>query len=143
VTESTPIAGDVPETGADTLLSVTSRTPTRVRLPAVLSAAAGLSLLVAGPAGAEVPEGWSDPPPVPVLEALLILAGIPLLLIVLITAAVYVPAMARGERVSPNPPEIEDQWFGGPRGGTRELESAGDRGRGGEPGETGGAGGRW
>jgi hypothetical protein len=143
VTESTPIAGDGSETGADTLLSVTSRTTTRVRLSAVLTTAVGLSLLVAGPAGAEVPEGWSDPPPVPVLEALLILAGIPLLLIVLITAAVYVPAMVRGERVSPNAPEVEDQWFGGPRGGARELESAGDRGRDAAPGETGGAGGRW
>ena len=80
---------------------MTSRTLTRVRLSAVLTTAAGLSLLVAGPASAEVPEGWSDPQPVPVLEALLILAGIPLLLIVLISAAVYVPALVRGERVAP------------------------------------------
>jgi len=143
VIESTPIAADASGSGAETLLSVTSRTPTRVRVSAVLTAVAGLSLLVAGPAGAEVPEGWSEPPPVPVLEALLILGGIPLLLIVLITAAVYLPAMVRGERVSPNAPEIEDQWFGGPRGGARELESAGDRGSGAAPGETGGAGGRW
>lgn len=98
-------------------------------------------MLLAGPASA-VPEGWSEPEPVPVLEALLILAGIPLLLMVVISAAVYVPAMVRGERVAPNAPEIENQWFGGPRSGTRELESSGER-EGATAGETGGAGGRW
>ena len=122
---------------------MTSRTLTRVRRSAVLTTAAGLSLLVAGPASAEVPEGWSDPQPIPVLEALLILAGIPLLLIVLISAAVYVPAMVRGERVAPGAAPVEDQWFGGPRGGARELESGSGRGEPAAQGETGGAGGRW
>ena len=142
MTDSTSYARNRAETGADILLCVTSRTLTRVRRSAVLTTAAGLSLLVAGPASAEVPEGWSDPPQVPVLEALLILAGIPLLLIVLISAAVYVPALVRGERVAPGAAPVEDQWFGGPRGGARELESAG---RGEQPAqsETGGAGGRW
>ncbi|HEX5861547.1 MAG TPA: hypothetical protein VFY58_06875 [Nocardioides sp.] len=120
---------------------MTSRTRARVRRSAVLAAAAWLLLLLAGPASA-VPEGWSEPEPVPVLEALLILAGIPLLLIVVISAAVYVPAMARGERVAPHAPEIENQWFGGPRSGTRELEASDDR-EGSAVGETGGAGGRW
>ena len=65
MTESTPNARKRPETGADILLGVTSRTLMRVRLSAVLTTAAGLSLLVAGPASAEVPEGWSDPQPIP------------------------------------------------------------------------------
>jgi hypothetical protein len=142
VTDSTPIAVNRPDGGADTLVLVTSKTLARVRRSAVLTTVSGLSILLAGPASAEVPEGWSNPEPVPVLEALLILAGIPLLLIVVISAAVYVPAIVRGERVAPNAPEIENQWFGGPRSGTRELETA-DRGEGGQASETGGAGGRW
>jgi hypothetical protein len=143
VTDSTPYARNRAEPGADILLCVTSRTLTRVRFSAILTTAAGLSLLVAGPASAEVPEGWSDPQQVPVLEALLILAGIPLLLIVLISAAVYVPALVRGERVAPGAAPLEDQWFGGPRGGARELESGAGRGEQPAQGETGGASGRW
>jgi len=143
VTDSTPSARNRPENGADILLCVTSRTLTRVRRSAVLTTSAGLSLLVAGPASAKVPEGWSDPPPVPVLQALLILAGIPLLLILLITAAVYVPALVRGERVAPGAAPVHDQWFGGPRGGAREIESGAGRGDQARESETGGAGGRW
>ncbi len=141
--ESTTNARNRAEAGADILLGVTPRTRMSVRLSAVLSTAAGLSLLVAGPASAEVPDGWSDPAPIPVLQALLILAGIPLLLIVLITAAVYVPAMVRGERVAPGAAPVTDQWFGGPRGGARELESGAGRGEQAREAETGGAGGHW
>ena len=143
MTDSTPSARNRPENGADILLCVTSRTLARVRRSAVLTTSAGLSLLVAGPASAKVPEGWSDPPPVPVLQALLILAGIPLLLILLITAAVYVPALVRGERVAPGAAPVHDQWFGGPRGGAREIESGAGRGDQARESETGGAGGRW
>ncbi len=99
-------------------------------------------MLVAGPASAEVPEGWSDPEQVPMLEALLVLVGIPLLLFVLISAAVYLPAMIRGERVAPGAAPVTDQWFGGPRGGARELESGSGRREPAES-ETGGASGRW
>ena len=142
MTDSTPHARIRPETGADILLNVTSTTLTRVRRSAVLTTATGLTMLVAGPASAEVPEGWSDPQQVPMLEALLILVGIPLLLIVLISAAVYLPAMIRGERVAPGAAPVTDQWFGGPRGGARELESGSGRREPAES-ETGGAGGRW
>jgi hypothetical protein len=115
----------------------------RVRRSAVLTTATGLTMLVAGPASAEVPEGWSDPQQIPMLEALLIFAGLPLLLIVLISAAVYVPAMVRGERVAPGDAPVTDQWFGGPRGGARELESGTGRREPAAQSETGGAGGRW
>ena len=142
MTESTRLTENRPDRGADILLSVTSRSRTHVRLSAALTLAAGLSLIVASPAAAEVPVGWSDPPPIPPLQALLIFVGLPLLLFAVIGAFVYVPAMARGERVAPNAPEVEDQWFGGPRGGARELES-GDRGEPAAQSETGGAGGRW
>lgn len=107
-------------------------------LATVLGAALILPVLAAGPAAADVPEGWSDPAAVPRLEALLILVGGPLVLAVLIAAAVYVPPLARGERVAPGAPELENQWFGGPRGGGHELEAGAD-----ETSETGGASGRW
>ena len=131
-----------PPTAADILLHVTPRTLSSVRRSAVLTTAVGLFLLVAGPASAEVPEGWSDPAPVPQLQALLIFVGVPLLMILMIAAAVYLPAMARGERVSPVASPGQDQWFGGPRGGAREIESA-DRGEQARDSQTGGAGGRW
>ena len=143
MTDSTPNARNRPENGADILLCVTSRTLTRVRRSAVLTTSTGLSLLVAGPASAEVPEGWSDPPPIPVLEALLILGGLPLVLFLVIGAAVYVPAMVRGERVAPGAAPVHDQWFGGPRGGAREIESGAGRSEQARESETGGAGGRW
>jgi hypothetical protein len=102
-----------------------------------------MSLLVAGPASAKVPEGWSDPEQIPMQQVLLILVALPLLLIALITAAVYVPALVRGERVAPGVAPVEDQWFGGPRGGTRELESGAGRDERAAEEDTGGAGGRW
>jgi hypothetical protein len=142
VTEPTPLAENRSDTGADILLFVTSRTHSRVRRSAVVTTLVGLSVLVAGPASAKVPEGWSDPPPVPMQQVLLVLVVLPLLLIALITAAVYVPALVRGERVAPGAAPVEDQWFGGPRGGTRELEAGSDRDETAK-GETGGAGGRW
>jgi len=116
---------------------VTSTTETIVRRSTVLLAALALPVVLADPAAAAVPEFWSDPDPVPVLEALLILAGIPILLAVLIAAAVYVPPLARGESVAPGAPALENQWFGGPRGGATELES------GQQAEDTGGASGRW
>jgi hypothetical protein len=143
VTEPTPLTGNRSDTGADILLCVSSRTRTRVRRSAVVTTLVGLSLLVAGPASAKVPEGWSDPPQVPMQQVLFVLVVLPLLLIALITAAVYVPALVRGERVAPGAAPVEDQWFGGPRGGTRELESGSDRDEQTAKGETGGAGGRW
>ncbi len=110
---------------------------TYARRVTVLVAVGTPSLLAAAPAQADVPEGWSDPDPVSMFESLMVVVGIPLALIVLITLAVYLPALARGERVAPGASRVEDRWFGGPRQGTHELESRGDTG------ETGGASGRW
>ena len=90
------------------------------------------------PAHADVPVGWSDPAPVNILHALLLLGGIPLLLGVAIIGLVYAPSLARGERISPLPAPVVDQWLGGPRRGTRELA-----GPDGENSEAGGARGSW
>lgn len=117
---------------------VTSTLTALVRRAGVLLAALAAPLLVAGPAAAEVPEGWSEPEPVSALEAVLILGVIPLGLFVLILLAVYLPALARGERVAPGAPAMDNQWIGGPRKTTGEL-AAPDT----EDSDAGGASARW
>lgn len=86
----------------------------------------------------DVPVGWPEAPDVNMVHALLVLGGIPLLLFVAITVAVYVPSLVRGERITPGQPAVENQWLGGPRTGTAELT-----GRGSEDTGAGGASGRW
>jgi hypothetical protein len=86
----------------------------------------------------DVPVGWSEPPAVNTVVALLILGGLPLLLFISITLAVYVPSLVRGERITPGQPPVENQWLGGPRTGTAELKS-----REAEDADAGGASGRW
>lgn len=117
---------------------MTTNLQTLVRRTAVLTAPVAITLLAAAPAGAEVPEGWSDPDPVSSLHALLVLGGVPLLLFVLIALAVYIPALARGERVAPGAPALENQWLGGPRKTTAELAGPDS-----EESEAGGASARW
>lgn len=121
---------------------MTSNIETPVRRAAVLLVAAATpvlgAVLMASPAGAEVPVGWSDPEPVPVLHALLVLGGIPALLFLLIVAAVYVPALVRGERLSPGATGLENQWLGGPRKTTAELAGPDSK-----ESEAGGASARW
>ncbi|WP_170219258.1 hypothetical protein [Nocardioides litoris] len=95
------------------------------RLGAVAAATTvlvGAGALTAGPASAAVPEGWPDTKPVDMLEALAVLVGIPLVLFVLIVAAVYLPGIVRGERVAPGATGPEDQWLGGRRS-TDSLEA--------------------
>jgi hypothetical protein len=122
---------------ADILLSVTTTLESLARRTTVVLAAAAAVLATAGPASAEVPEGWSDPEEVSVLHAVLVLGGIPLLLFVVISLLVYIPSMVRGERGGPGTAR-ENQWFGGPRQGTTEL-AAPDT----EESKAGGASGRW
>ncbi len=105
-----------------------------------LTSAAAASVVVAltglaAPASADVPEGWSNPDDVDMLYALLLLAGVPLLLFVVIAVLTYLPALIRGEKLAPG--AADDQWFGGPRQGAKELES------GVQTEETGGARGSW
>ncbi len=90
------------------------------------------------PAHADAGEGWGTTTDVNALDALLLLGGVPVLLFFLICLAVYIPALVRGEDVSPAGGRVEDQWLGGPRQGTKEL-TAGDAG----VSETGGARGSW
>ena len=99
--------------------------------------AAGAFLTLAGPAQADVPEGWA-PYHVDGMHTLLVLVGIPVLMFVVITTLVYLPSMLRGERVAAGAPTVEDHWFGGPRSGTSELPGPDT-----DESKAGGASGRW
>lgn len=114
---------------------ILGRVTAAIRRTASVLVAATLPLVAATPAVAEVPEGWSDPAEVSLVQLLVVVAGIPLLLAGALVLLVYVPAMVRGERVAPGA-ETPDQWFGGPRRDAGELEAA-------EARSTGGASGSW
>jgi hypothetical protein len=119
---------------------VTTKLARLLRRTHVLLLAGVLVLAAAGPAAASdsnVPEGWSDPDSVDPAHALLVLGGIPLLLFLLITLMVLLPALIRGERRA-DAPGPEDQWFGGPRKGTAELPAPDS-----EDSRAGGASARW
>ncbi|HEX6148731.1 hypothetical protein [Nocardioides sp.] len=116
----------------------TSQIRTLTRRAAVVLTAALLPLIAAGPAGAEVPEGWSDPEPVSFLSMLVLLGAIPLAITLVLALGVYGPALARGENVAPGD-DTPDQWFGGPRH-RDELEAAGGDEK---AVTTGGGSGRW
>jgi hypothetical protein len=125
------------------LSSVTPMSHALRKTALVVGSATVLLLTYASPASADIPDGWSDPKPVPVLHFLLLFVGIPLLITIGILAAIYLPGVVRGESVAPAGARTDDQWFGGRRD-TAQLEAAsartdeteGDR-------DTGGAGGSW
>ena len=87
----------------------------------VLASAPGF---VAATAGAQVPEGWSNPAPVNKLHALLVLGGIPLGLFILIVLLVSLPGWVSGASSALTTPDNE--WFGGPRKGTAERAEPDD-----------------
>jgi hypothetical protein len=106
-----------------------------------------LVLSYAGPATADIPDGWSNPAPVPVLHFLLLFVGIPVLITLGILAAIYIPGVVRGESVAPAGARTDDQWFGGRRD-TAQLEAASTPSADADAGpapdrDTGGAGGTW
>jgi len=94
------------------------------------------TVLLAGPANAGVPEGWSNPEEVDNLHALLLLGGVPLLLFVLISLAVYLPSFAKS--VATPEPGASNEWIGGPRRTVDELADPDS-----EASKAGGASGRW
>jgi hypothetical protein len=118
-----------------TLKTPTARRASRAATTVAALGLLGSVLLLAGPAQA-VPEGWSNPEEVDTLYALGLLVGLPALLFLLISLAVYVPSLARGAVAAASGPEHE--WFGGPRKAMDELA-----GPDGEDSKAGGASGRW
>lgn len=62
---------------------------------------------------ADAPLNWPDPPPVSMLETLLVFVGIPLLAIVVISLLVLAPSLAKGPRFGPGQPwDAAPEWFG-------------------------------
>ena len=125
---------------------MTSNSPLPRRAALVVGSATLLVLAYAGPAAADIPVGWSDPPPVPVLRDLLHLHRHP--------AADHRWRSSRrstcrvssaASRWRPAGAHTDDQWFGGRRA-TAELESS-TAGREADETEsardTGGASGTW
>jgi hypothetical protein len=110
-----------------------------VRALAVITVAVALPLTYAAAASADVPEGWSEPEDVSFMHALLVLGGIPLLCMVLLALAVYLPSVVRGESVAPAGVRADDEWFGGRRDAEKALESRKPD----SSDETGGASGSW
>jgi hypothetical protein len=123
---------------------VTSNSALPRRAALVVGSATLLLLAYAGPAAADIPDGWSQPKPVPVLHDLLVFIGIPVLITLGILAAIYLPGVVRGESVAPAGAKTDDQWFGGRRD-TAALESSNagrdDQAESGR--DTGGASGTW
>lgn len=95
-----------------------------------------LVALAAAPAHADMPEGWAESTDVDGQEALLLLVGVPLLMFVVISVLVVLPALIRGERVLPDHGAADAEWIGGPRQGTDALPAA-------EETRSGGASGSW
>ena len=116
--------------------------PSSIRRVLVVAAAGvwlgAASVVLAAPASADVPEYWEEPAKVDKLEAILLLGGVPLLLMVVITFLVYAPSVARGERIAPGHAGTENQWLGGPRKSAGELAGPDT-----DDSQAGGASGRW
>jgi hypothetical protein len=117
------------------------------RAALVVGSATILLVAYAGPASADIPDGWSNPPSVNVIHFLLLFVGIPVLITLGILAGVYLPGVVRGESVAPAGTRADDQWFGGRRDAA-ELEAAARTRHGPPPSgdddhDAGGAGGSW
>jgi hypothetical protein len=143
----------MPASMSDTLLLVTTHvSPTHaprhssrpaarwIGRVAALATAPALTVL-ALPAHADVPQGWGgeiEHNGLDALHALGVYLGAPLLLLVLIALAVYLPAMVRGEKLLPDHSGGEAQWIGGPRQGVAELPAPDS-----DDSRVGGASARW
>ena len=108
----------------------------------LVGVSAMLLLATTGAAHADTPEprpgSWEPKPDIDVLEAFLVLGGIPLLVFVVITLLYVGPALARGEDLRITALEQESQWLGGPRKQGGELAAPDS-----EDSKAGGAGGSW
>jgi hypothetical protein len=104
--------------------------PSLARRSAVaLGTGLALVAVTVAPAAADVPEGWSDPAEMSWLHLLALVAGIPTLMGVVITAVVLIPSLVRGEGLPTG--KTHDDWVGGPQQGTAELREADHAGTGG------------
>ena len=78
------------------------------------------------------------------LYALLFFAGIPLLIIAVLTLLVMAPSLARGPRYRPGQEwDAEAEWFGGRVQGSRNTDRQVTSGPPAAPSDSGGASARW
>jgi hypothetical protein len=116
---------------------VTTPLQTVVRRAAVTAGSfVAATVVLAGPATADVPEGWSHPDPMSWGHLLVLILAIPVALAVVISLVVALPSLVKGEGLTGG--HASGQWIGGPRQGTAELAGPDD-----ERSEAGGASGRW
>lgn len=114
----------------------------RVARAAAVSLGLALGSLAA-PALAAPPEAWEEPDNGPLLDDLLFLLGVPLLVFVLLTLAVYLPSMMRRRESEPALAFRESpEWFGGPRKGV-DAAGGSHRADSGQPSDKGGASAQW
>jgi hypothetical protein len=85
------------------------------RLVLLVFAGGAVVLNAAGPASADVAEGWSDPPPVSGLDMLWILLGAPLLCYLVVALLAYLPGLVKGARLPSKAVDRDDTWFSDPR----------------------------
>lgn len=101
----------------------------------------GVAFVAAGgSASADTPvpgNGWEAKPPVNDVHAWLLFVGIPVLVLLVISALVLAPSIARGESIRPGTQD-PGQWIGGPRKAAGELAEPDTEGS-----AAGGAGGTW
>ena len=96
------------------------------------------SVALAGPASADVAEGWAPVEHVDPWQAVLLFVGIPLAVVLFITAIYVLPPLLRGEPIAPGGRPVQDRWIGGPSKGTAALAAPDD-----EHSQAGGASGHW
>lgn len=85
------------------------------RLATVAFALLTVAVGTIGVAAADVPVGWSDPPPVSGLDMLWILLGAPVLCYVVVALLAYLPGLVKGEKFPSRSLERDDTWFRDPR----------------------------
>ncbi|SFB76354.1 hypothetical protein SAMN04487968_101384 [Nocardioides terrae] len=95
------------------------------------------SVVLAGPAMAEVPEGWAPDTHMSWGHLLVLILAIPAGLALVISLVVSLPGLVKGEGLTGGG-HVEGQWIGGPRRGTSELAGPDD-----ENSKAGGASARW
>jgi len=95
------------------------------------------SVVLAGPAMADVPEGWAPDTHMSWGHLLVIILAIPVGLALVISLLAALPGLVRGEGLTGGG-HVEGQWIGGPRRGTSELAQTDD-----ENSQAGGASARW
>jgi len=116
---------------------VTTPLQTLLRRAAVtVGSFAAASVVLTGPALADVPEGWAPETHMSWGHLLLVVLVIPVALALVISLLVALPGLIKGEGVTGG--HAGGQWLGGPRKGTSELAGPDT-----ETSEAGGASARW